>query len=51
MRECCPVAHSEFLGWSLFRHANVVSVVADHQAAPLRLPSPWNEGRHNGVIA
>jgi cytochrome P450 len=29
MRERCPVAHSEFLGWSLFRHADVVSVVSD----------------------
>ena len=29
MRERCPVAHSEFLGWSLFRHDNISAVLAD----------------------
>lgn len=29
MREQCPVAHSEFMGWSLFRHADVAAVLAD----------------------
>lgn len=29
MRERCPVAHSEFLGWSVFRHADVVRVLND----------------------
>jgi cytochrome P450 len=29
MRETCPVAHSEFMGWSLFRHEDVVRVLAD----------------------
>lgn len=29
MRERCPVAHSEFIGWSLFRHADVAAVLAD----------------------
>lgn len=29
MRERCPVAHSEFLGWSLFRHEDVAGVLAD----------------------
>lgn len=32
MRERCPVAHSAFLGWSLFRHADVTSALADPQA-------------------
>ncbi|NUP86755.1 MAG: cytochrome P450 [Burkholderiaceae bacterium] len=32
MRERCPVAHSAFLGWSLFRHADVSAAVADPQA-------------------
>lgn len=32
MRERCPVAHSAFLGWSLFRHADVTAVLADPQA-------------------
>lgn len=29
MRETCPVAHSEFMGWSLFRHEDVVAVLED----------------------
>jgi cytochrome P450 len=31
MRKKCPVAHSEYLGWSLFRHADVVRVLNDHK--------------------
>jgi cytochrome P450 len=31
MRERCPVAYSEFLGWSVFRHADVARVLADHE--------------------
>ncbi|HUH59998.1 MAG TPA: cytochrome P450 [Candidimonas sp.] len=31
MRKRCPVAHSEYLGWSLFRHADVVRVLHDHE--------------------
>lgn len=30
MRDRCPVAHSEFLGWSLFRHEDVLRVLQDH---------------------
>lgn len=30
MRERCPVAHSAFMGWSLFRHDDIVAVLADH---------------------
>ena len=29
MRERCPVAHSNFLGWSLFRHEDIAGVLAD----------------------
>lgn len=29
MRRRCPVAHSEFLEWSLFRHEDVAGVIAD----------------------
>src|SRR5579863_5869365 len=29
MRERCPVAYSDFLEWSLFRHRDVVNVVGD----------------------
>jgi cytochrome P450 len=32
MRRSCPVAFSESLGWSLFRHADLVRVLADHEA-------------------
>lgn len=30
MREQCPVAYSDYLWWSLFRHADVVRVLQDH---------------------
>jgi cytochrome P450 len=29
MRERCPVAYSNFLDWSLFRHQDIISVLAD----------------------
>jgi cytochrome P450 len=29
MRERCPVAHSEVMGWSLFKHADVSAATAD----------------------
>lgn len=29
MREECPVAYSDFLGWSLFRHQDIANVLAD----------------------
>lgn len=31
MRGRCPVAHSGFMGWSLFRHEDVTRVVHDHE--------------------
>jgi len=31
MRQKCPVAHSDYLHWSLFRHEDVVRVLEDHQ--------------------
>lgn len=33
MRRRCPVAHSELLGWSLFRHEDVTKVLADPERA------------------
>lgn len=30
MRRHCPVAYSDFLGWSLFRHDDIVRVLNDH---------------------
>lgn len=32
MRERCPVAHSAFMGWSLFRHADIETTLADPEA-------------------
>lgn len=31
MRERCPVAYSEFMQWSLFRHEDVLRVLRDHE--------------------
>ncbi|WP_193074440.1 cytochrome P450 [Pseudomonas sp. FME51] len=31
MRKRCPVAHSEYGGWNLFRHADVSRVLLDHE--------------------
>ncbi|MGB3815015.1 MAG: cytochrome P450 [Shinella sp.] len=31
MRKACPVAHSDYLGWSLFRHGDVLQVLGDHE--------------------
>src|SRR5690242_17381377 len=30
MRRRCPVAYSDFMGWSLFRHEDVTRVILDH---------------------
>lgn len=43
MREACPVAHSEFMGWSIFRHADVATVTDDpatYTSATRRLAVP-----------
>lgn len=29
MRDKCPVAHSDFMGWSLFRHQDITTVLSD----------------------
>lgn len=31
MRKKCPVAHSDFLQWSLFRHKDIMRVLEDHE--------------------
>ncbi|HWI83100.1 cytochrome P450 [Ramlibacter sp.] len=31
MRRRCPVAHSDYLQWSLFRHEDVLAAVLDHE--------------------
>jgi len=50
MRERCPVAYSDFLGWTLFRHADVMralhdpdtfsSVVSRHLSVPSGMDPP-----------
>lgn len=43
MRETCPVAHSEFLGWSVFRHEDAVAIATDPErfsSATRRLAVP-----------
>ncbi len=30
MREQCPVAYADSIGWSLFRHADIINVLSDH---------------------
>jgi cytochrome P450 len=43
MRERCPVAYSDFLDWSLFRHEDIVNVLADpetYSSASKRLAIP-----------
>lgn len=59
MRERCPVAHSEFLGWSLFRHEDVAAVLADPQTYSnvsrfLAIPNgidPPDHGRYREALA
>ena len=59
MRERCPVAHSEFMGWSLFRHEDVATVLADPETYSnasrfLAIPNgmdPPNHGRYREAVA
>lgn len=59
MRERCPVAHSDAMHWSLFRHADVVAVLADpetfinssrHMAIPNAMNGP-EHARHRRELA
>jgi Cytochrome P450 len=59
MRERCPVAHSEFMGWSVFRHEDVAAVLADpetyssasrHPAIPNGMDPP-EHGRYRAALA
>lgn len=59
MRERCPVAHSEFMGWSVFRHRDAVNVLADpktyssasrHPAIPNGMDPPVH-GRYRDALA
>jgi cytochrome P450 len=52
MRRSCPVAYSEFMGWSLFRHEDVTRVLLDHRtfssvvSRHLSVPSGMDQPEH-----
>jgi cytochrome P450 len=52
MRQRCPVAHSEYLNWSVFRHGDVVRVLDDHEtfssavSAHLSVPNGMDPPEH-----
>jgi cytochrome P450 len=52
MRRTCPVAHSEFLQWSVFRHADVVQILNDPDtfssqvSAHMSVPNGMDPPRH-----
>ncbi len=52
MRGRCPVAYSDYLGWSLFRHEDVVRALDDHDtfssavSSHLSVPSGMDPPRH-----
>jgi len=52
MRRRCPVAYSDYLGWSLFRHADVVRALDDHRmfsnavSRHLSVPSGMDPPQH-----
>ena len=52
MRHQCPVAHSDYLGWSLFRHEDVVRALEDHHSfssavsSHLSVPSGMDPPQH-----
>ena len=40
IRQRCPVAYSEFMGWSLFRHEDVATAIADPETYSNESPFP-----------
>ena len=52
VRQRCPVAYSEFMGWSLFRHEDVMRVLFDHKtfssavSQHLSVPSGMDQPEH-----
>ncbi len=52
MRRRCPVAYSEFMSWSLFRHEDVMRVLLDHKtfssavSQHLSVPSGMDQPEH-----
>ena len=58
MRGRCPVAHSDDLGWSVFRHEDVVAVAEDHETfssavsgAHPAVPNGYDPPAHTGYRA
>lgn len=54
MRQRCPVAHSDYLWWSLFRHADVMRVLTDSETFSnaasnhLSIPNAMDPPEHTG---
>lgn len=52
MRQRCPVAHSNYLGWSVFRHADVLAILNDparfsnEVSSHLSVPNGMDPPRH-----
>lgn len=57
MRKHCPVAYSDFLGWTLFQHQDIVSVLADPEtyssasSRPAPCPTAWIHPSTPGTVA
>lgn len=57
MRERCPVAHSDYLQWSVFRHADVVRILHDHAtfssqaSSHLSVPNSMDPPEHSAYRA
>jgi cytochrome P450 len=54
MRDTCPVAYSDYLGWSLFRHADILRVLNDHDtfsnvvSRHISVPNGMDPPEHTG---
>ncbi len=54
MRNRCPIAHSDYLWWSVFRHADVVRILEDHESFSnaasnhLSIPNAMDPPEHTG---
>ncbi len=54
IRARCPVAHEDYLGWTVFTHADAVRVLTDHEtfsnrvSAHLSVPNGMDPPEHSG---
>lgn len=52
MRKTCPVAYSDFLHWSIFRHADIMRIITDHEtfssnvSSRVSVPNSMDPPRH-----